>query len=148
LIKSSHLLTKPALNSLLKSLEEPHENVHFAFFTTDPNILPTIKSRAHHYFYRDKNENPTNLKNIPEKTLNLAKSLISADKSALLAISKTIKTREEALKITDACIELLYKSYLKTGNQKLLLKLTKFLKLEENLKQNGHLRLHLVADLM
>jgi DNA polymerase III delta prime subunit len=146
LIKHSHLLIESALNSLLKHLEEPHENVHFAFFTHSPNILNTVKSRAHIYFHKP--ENPTNLRTLSEKSLKSAKSFIAANKTDLLNLSKTIKTREEALDITEAAIELLYKSYLKTGNPKLLIKLTKFLKLEENLKKNGHLRLHLVADLI
>ncbi len=50
LIDEVHMLTKEAFNALLKSLEEPPENVKFFFATTEPNkVLPTIISRCQRF---------------------------------------------------------------------------------------------------
>lgn len=44
-----HMLSKPASNALLKTLEEPPGHVVFILATTDPHkVLPTIKSRTQH----------------------------------------------------------------------------------------------------
>ena len=56
-------------------------------------------------------------------------------------------SREKALTLTDTAIEILYKSYLKTSEEKYLRLLPKFLALAENLRANGHVKLHIVADL-
>jgi DNA polymerase-3 subunit gamma/tau len=45
-----HMLTEPAENALLKTLEEPPENVVFVLATTDPQkVRPTIRSRTQHF---------------------------------------------------------------------------------------------------
>lgn len=47
LIDEVHMLSKPAFNALLKTLEEPPEHVKFLLATTDPQKLPvTILSRC------------------------------------------------------------------------------------------------------
>ena len=47
IIDEVHMLTTPAFNALLKTLEEPPENIIFIFATTDPEQLPqTILSRC------------------------------------------------------------------------------------------------------
>lgn len=56
--------------------------------------------------------------------------------------------RPFALEVVGVAIELLQKSYLKTGNAQFLPKLQKFLKLHENLTAVGHVKLHIVADLL
>ena len=44
-----HMLTDPASNALLKTLEEPPEHVIFVLATTDPQkVSPTIRSRTQH----------------------------------------------------------------------------------------------------
>ncbi|MFQ5914103.1 MAG: DNA polymerase III subunit gamma/tau [Nitrospinota bacterium] len=46
-IDEVHMLSKPAFNALLKTLEEPPPGVIFIFATTEPEkILPTISSRC------------------------------------------------------------------------------------------------------
>jgi hypothetical protein len=45
-------------------------------------------------------------------------------------------------------IEMLYKSYFKTKNQVFVKKIPKFLEAYSNIEKNGHLKLHLVADLI
>src|SRR3972149_551396 len=43
IIDEVHMLTKEAFNALLKTLEEPPENIKFFFATTEPHkVLPTI----------------------------------------------------------------------------------------------------------
>ncbi|MDZ7676807.1 MAG: DNA polymerase III subunit gamma/tau [Acidimicrobiales bacterium] len=45
-----HMLTKPAANALLKTLEEPPEHVVFVLATTEPEkVIPTIRSRTQHF---------------------------------------------------------------------------------------------------
>src|SRR5688572_24606007 len=47
LIDEVHMLSKPAFNALLKTLEEPPEHVKFLLATTDPQKLPvTVLSRC------------------------------------------------------------------------------------------------------
>jgi len=52
-IDEVHMLTDPAFNALLKTLEEPPPHVKFIFSTTDPQKLPeTIKSRCQRFDFR------------------------------------------------------------------------------------------------
>lgn len=53
-IDEVHMLTGPAFNALLKTLEEPPAHVKFIFSTTDPQRLPeTVKSRCQRFdFHR------------------------------------------------------------------------------------------------
>jgi DNA polymerase III subunit gamma/tau len=47
LIDEVHMLSKPAFNSMLKTLEEPPEHVRFVLATTDPQKIPvTVLSRC------------------------------------------------------------------------------------------------------
>lgn len=53
IIDEVHMLSKPAFNALLKTLEEPPAHVVFILATTDVNKLPaTIISRTQHYGFR------------------------------------------------------------------------------------------------
>lgn len=53
IIDEVHMLSKPAFNALLKTLEEPPEHVVFILATTDVNKLPaTIISRTQHFGFR------------------------------------------------------------------------------------------------
>ncbi|MGZ4682052.1 MAG: DNA polymerase III subunit gamma/tau, partial [Acidimicrobiales bacterium] len=48
-----HMLSTPASNALLKTLEEPPPHVVFVLATTDPQkVLPTIRSRTQHFEVR------------------------------------------------------------------------------------------------
>lgn len=52
-IDEVHMLSKPAFNALLKTLEEPPKNVIFIFATTEPQKIPqTIHSRCQRYDFR------------------------------------------------------------------------------------------------
>ncbi len=70
IIDEVHMLSKPAFNALLKTLEEPPEHVVFILATTDVEKLPeTIISRTQrHTFHRASKENIVkNLQKIAKK---------------------------------------------------------------------------------
>ncbi len=53
IIDEVHMLSKSAFNALLKTLEEPPENVIFIFATTEPHkVLPTIISRCQRFDFK------------------------------------------------------------------------------------------------
>src|SRR3954464_5381655 len=53
IVDEVHMLSTPASNALLKSLEEPPAHVVFVLATTDPQkVLPTIRSRTQHFEFR------------------------------------------------------------------------------------------------
>ena len=53
IIDEVHMLSKPAFNALLKTLEEPPEHVVFILATTDADKLPdTIISRVQQFFFQ------------------------------------------------------------------------------------------------
>ncbi|OKJ98101.1 DNA polymerase III subunit gamma and tau [Amycolatopsis sp. CB00013] len=53
IIDEAHMVTTQGFNALLKIVEEPPEHLIFIFATTEPDkVLPTIRSRTHHYPFR------------------------------------------------------------------------------------------------
>ena len=53
IIDEAHMVTTQAFNALLKLVEEPPPHLRFIFATTEPEkVLPTIRSRTHHYPFR------------------------------------------------------------------------------------------------
>lgn len=53
ILDEAHMVTKEGANALLKLIEEPPAHVKFIFATTEPEkMLPTIRSRTHHYQFR------------------------------------------------------------------------------------------------
>jgi DNA polymerase III subunit gamma/tau len=53
IIDEAHMVTTQGFNALLKLIEEPPEFLVFVFATTEPDrVLPTIRSRTHHYPFR------------------------------------------------------------------------------------------------
>jgi len=53
IIDEAHMVTTAGFNALLKLVEEPPEHVRFIFATTEADkVLPTIRSRTHHYGFR------------------------------------------------------------------------------------------------
>lgn len=53
IIDEAHMITASGFNALLKIVEEPPEHLIFIFATTEPErVLPTIRSRTHHYPFR------------------------------------------------------------------------------------------------
>src|SRR5262249_35208882 len=53
IVDEAHMVTTQGFNALLKIVEEPPEHLVFIFATTEPDkVLPTIRSRTHHYPFR------------------------------------------------------------------------------------------------
>ncbi|MFC5994606.1 DNA polymerase III subunit gamma and tau [Pseudonocardia hispaniensis] len=53
IVDEAHMVTTQGFNALLKIVEEPPEHLVFVFATTEPDkVLPTIRSRTHHYPFR------------------------------------------------------------------------------------------------
>jgi DNA polymerase-3 subunit gamma/tau len=53
IIDEAHMVTAQGFNALLKLVEEPPPHLRFIFATTEPEkVLPTIRSRTHHYPFR------------------------------------------------------------------------------------------------
>ena len=142
-----------AANAFLKSLEEPNDKIHFAFLTNNlSQILPTIKSRAHVFYLSDDNKT-TDPPTMDAKAKDEARAYISATPDQLVQIADKINKlkegkREKALELVRNSIELVYKSYFITGNDKMLAKLEKLLKTEAALTGYGNIKLQLVANML
>jgi len=53
IIDEAHMVSPQGFNALLKLVEEPPEHLRFIFATTEPEkVIPTIRSRTHHYPFR------------------------------------------------------------------------------------------------
>ncbi len=53
ILDEAHMVTPQGFNALLKTVEEPPDDVMFIFATTEPDkVLGTIRSRTHHYPFR------------------------------------------------------------------------------------------------
>ncbi len=152
-LENAETMNESAANTFLKTLEEPGEHVHFVFLVrSDAEILPTIKSRAHNY-YLPKHTKIADKPNFDAEIMALAKKYIGATPEQLPKIAADIAkdkndARGKAIKVVDAAIQLLYKSYFVTGNATFLTKLDKLLAVSEALNANGHIKLQLVAGML
>lgn len=150
IVRPADKLSDVAANAFLKNLEEPGEKIHYVLITENPSkLLPTVLSRASIYFLRIKEDDGIR---DDAKSKELAKKLITAKARDLPSIAEEItktkkNVRAEALNVVGLAIEMLYKSYYITKKDVFIRKLPKFLALYENLEKNGHIKLHLVADL-
>ena len=104
IIDEVHMLSNPAFNALLKTLEEPPARVKFIFATTEPQkIPPTILSRCQRYDFRT----------IPEVdiTAHLQKILkaekVQAEPEAVAQVSRLAAgSMRDALSILDQLLSL------------------------------------------
>lgn len=147
-------LTLAAANAFLKNLEEPTDNIHYVFFTNSPDqLLPTILSRAEIFYPKTSIDFEAPVKG-DENLKNKARELISATPSTLPRTAEyfhklpAAKKRDSTLTALTLALEILEKSYYKTKNKKILDKISRFLTCYENIASNGHIKLHLVADLI
>lgn len=85
IIDEVHMLSKPAFNALLKTLEEPPEHVVFILATTDVDKLPaTIISRTQRFTFR-----PVATKDVADHLEMIAsKEKIDIDREALELIAR------------------------------------------------------------
>jgi DNA polymerase-3 subunit gamma/tau len=99
IIDEVHMLTQQAFNALLKTLEEPPENVVFILATTEPHKLPvTILSRCQRYDFKRISRD-----GITERLDEICKSLgIEYEESALKFIAgKADGALRDAISILD-----------------------------------------------
>ena len=152
MIRPADVMSEAAANAFLKSLEEPHEKVHFVLITDSPSrILPTILSRAEVYFLRDNCTIDGDIK-ADEKIKKLAKQLMVAKPVELVDLAEEIGKKKDgvrtyALEILGTAIEMLYKSYFITGKEIFVKKIPKFLAAYEGILRNGHVKLQIVSNL-
>lgn len=154
-INHAETMNEQAENAILKLLEEPKENYHFVLIVSEPTVLlPTILSRANIYIERVKNQEEKPV--IAENDIKFyAKRIITAKSADLLKIYDDISKEKDFKKnsrlylekVIDAAIEIAYKSFFKTEKLQFITKIESFIELQKNLKQNGHLKLHFIADL-
>ena len=152
-VLNAEALNPAAENAFLKNLEEPAPHHHFALVTKTPSaLLPTVLSRAQVFYLKETNALAQPVA-ADDKIKALAKQLITADAKGLIALSNDLSKKKDnprayAQQVVGIAIEILYKSYFATGQAKFLKKLPKLLTLYDNLVQNGHVKLHLVADML
>jgi DNA polymerase-3 subunit gamma/tau len=109
IIDEVHMLSVPAFNALLKTLEEPPSHVKFIFATTEPNkVIPTIQSRCQRFDFTNINPNliAGQLKSILEQEkikyeedliLPLAKMANGSMRDGLSLLDRLISTGVEPL---------------------------------------------------
>ena len=150
-VESPEKMSIGAINAFLKTLEEPRELVHIIFLTNDSSIL----SRAH-CFRIPSHNHIADAPEIDPEILKLAKDYIAMTPStSLVAFADKIAKskpagsgRQKALDMLDAAITLLYKSYFATSNPQFLKKLENLLATEEAIRQNGNVKLQLIAGVI
>ncbi|MBI1284343.1 MAG: DNA polymerase III subunit gamma/tau [Thiobacillus sp.] len=102
IIDEVHMLSKPAFNSMLKTLEEPPAHVKFILATTDPQKIPvTVLSRCLQF----------NLKPMPPALVAqhlgevLAQEHVDAEPAALALLARAAAgSMRDALSLTDQAI--------------------------------------------
>ena len=153
IIRPADKMGEEAANAFLKSLEEPRDKVHFVLLTDSPSrILPTILSRSAVYFLKNNSAVDSDIK-ADDKVKALAKRLLVAKPADLPGLADEITKKKDgvrgyALEVLGVAIEMLYKSYFITNKEVFAKKIPKFLEAYENIEKNGHIKLHLVADLL
>jgi DNA polymerase-3 subunit gamma/tau len=102
IVDEVHMLSGPASNTLLKTLEEPPAHVVFVLATTDPQkVLPTIRSRTQHFEFTllSHEELAGHLADI------LAREGIEADADAIdLIVRRASGSARDALSLLDQAI--------------------------------------------
>ena len=85
IIDEVHMLTSPAFNALLKTLEEPPEHVKFIFCTTDPQKIPiTVLSRCQRFDF-----SPVQTNEIAQRLREICENeQIEADEAALALLAR------------------------------------------------------------
>jgi len=102
IIDEVHMLSKPAFNSMLKTLEEPPEHVKFILATTDPQKIPvTVLSRCLQF-----NLKPMTQQQVIQRLGHvLGQENISAEPAALNLLARAANgSMRDALSLTDQAI--------------------------------------------
>ncbi|NLM73644.1 MAG: DNA polymerase III subunit gamma/tau [Clostridiaceae bacterium] len=104
IIDEVHMLSTGAFNALLKTLEEPPENVVFILATTEPHKIPaTILSRCQRFDFKR-----ISLKGIAERLKVIARDTgVSFDDNAIYLIARLSQGgMRDAISLLDQCISL------------------------------------------
>ena len=138
-VEQADCLTSAAQNAFLKLLEEPNDNILFIFLASEPkNLLPTILSRAKVFYIASPPAEP-----IDPATLAQARTLVAGHPRDTIALATTLaKDRARAIKVTEVAISELYHSQTSHPTAIFIKRLEKLIFLEEALKNNGHIKLH------
>lgn len=102
IIDEVHMLSKPAFNSMLKTLEEPPEHVKFILATTDPQKIPvTVLSRCLQF-----NLKPMTQQQVIQRLSHvLEQENINAETGALNLLGRAANgSMRDALSLTDQAI--------------------------------------------
>ncbi len=102
IIDEAHMLTMQAFNALLKTLEEPPENVVFILATTEPEKIPaTIISRCERFYFK-----PISATGLVNKIKEIAKkeNAKMSDSAALLIARFATGSLRNALSLLDQAI--------------------------------------------
>jgi len=104
IIDEVHMLSKNAFNALLKTLEEPPENVIFIFATTEPHkVLPTIISRCQRFDFK-RIPIPAIVKMI--KSISQDENIKIADNAMFMIAKKADGSMRDALSLLDQILAL------------------------------------------
>lgn len=152
-VLNAEMMNTNAQNAFLKNLEEPKPHHYFILVTPTPSaLLPTVLSRAQVFYLKEKNTLSKPIES-SDKIKELARRLIVANTTELITLAEEIYKKKDhqrvfALEVVGAAIEISYKSYFATNQQKFLKKLPNLLKLYDAIQKNGNVRLHIVADMI
>jgi len=99
IIDEVHMLSKNAFNALLKTLEEPPQNVIFIFATTEPHkVLPTIISRCQRFDFK-RIPIPAIVKRI--ESINEVEKIKIDDNAMFMIAKKADGSMRDALSLLD-----------------------------------------------
>jgi DNA polymerase-3 subunit gamma/tau len=104
IIDEAHMLTEPAFNALLKTLEEPPPHVVFILCTTDAQKIPlTVIGRCQQFVFRRHSE-----EQIVARLTHIAKSEnVQVDAEAMLLIARTAQgSMRDAVGLMDQLVPL------------------------------------------
>jgi len=106
IIDEAHMLTEPAFNALLKTLEEPPAHVVFILCTTDAQKIPlTVIGRCQQFVFRRHSE-----EQITSRLVHIAKSeKVSVDPDAMVLIARTAQgSMRDAVGLLDQLVPLAF----------------------------------------
>ena len=151
-VRPAETMNLEAANALLKTLEEPKNKIHFLLITSKFSmLLPTIVSRSAVYILRQNWRADTPIE-ADSRIKELAKELLVAKNADLAELANKITKKREnvrqfTLDVLNTAIEMAYKSFFLTKKPVFLEKVSRLIIAYENIAKNGHIKLHLVADL-
>ena len=106
IIDEAHMLTEPAFNALLKTLEEPPAHVVFILCTTDAQKIPlTVIGRCQQFVFRRHTE-----EQIVSRLTHIAKAeKVQVDPEAMLLIARTAQgSMRDAVGLLDQLVPLAF----------------------------------------